>query len=149
MIIEISIAVIALAFVILVIYLVLTAKDLRVTLIEVNHTLVDVRKQLGEIGFQAQKAMEHANQISFDLKQKADDFSPLFKAVSNAGEILERKTSALKNDFFSSCNEEIDLSTLEEEKKRVSMAQSSLAAAAILELAGIGIRLWQKMKKRR
>jgi uncharacterized protein YoxC len=148
MIIEISIAVIALAFVALVIYLITLFKSIRITLGQVNQTLVEARKQLGEIGGQAQKVMEHTNQISFDLKQKVDAFTPIFNAVSNAGEILDYKSSALKKEFLAA-SEENDLSDADLEKKKIAQAPGLMTAAAILELAGIGMRLWQKLKKRR
>lgn len=119
MIIEISVAVIAIAFVILVIYLIVMIKSLHVTLGQVNQTLIEARKQLGEVGLQAQKVMEHTNQISFDLKHKVEAFTPIFNAVTNAGEILEHKTAALKKEFLSSENGEICLSGLHSEKKRL------------------------------
>jgi uncharacterized protein YoxC len=149
MIIEISVAVIAIAFVILVVYLIMMIKALRVTLGQVNQTLIETRKQLGEVGLQAQKVMEHTNQISFDLKHKVEAFTPIFNAVTNAGEILEHKTSALKKEFLSSENEEIDLSGLHSGKKKTYQALNLVTVAAILELAGIGTSLWQKLKKRR
>lgn len=149
MIIEISVGIIALAFVVLVIYLITMIKALRITMGQVNQTLVEARKQLGEVGGQAQKVMEHTNQISYDLKQKVEAFNPIFNAVTYAGEILERKTSSIKKEFLASEEEDESSSLNFEEKKKSTQTQGLLAAAAILELAGIGVQLWQKLKKRR
>ena len=149
MIIEISVAVVGLAFVALVIYLIMMIKSLRVTLGQVNQTLVEARKQLGDVGGQAQKILEHTNQVSFDIKNKVEAFNPIFNAVSNAGEILEHKTFAIKKEFFASEHEEGHKQSSLHEEKKSSQTEGVLAAAAILELAGIGVRLWQKFKKRR
>jgi uncharacterized protein YoxC len=146
MILDISVAVIALAFVALVVYLIVLTKALRVTFSQVNQTLVEVRRQLGEVGGQAQKIMEHTNQISFDVKQKVEAFNPIFNAVAHAGEILEHKTSALKKEYLASSHEESHASHFSEEKKKTSQEQGIITIAAIFELAGVGMRLWQKLK---
>lgn len=138
MIIDISVAVIALAFVVLVIYLITIIKALRVTLSQVNQTLVEARVQLGELSSQTQKVVENTNQMSSDLK-------PIFNAINQAGQILEHQATALKRDFIDTVDEDIE----GEEKKRGLPEKGLTATAAILELAGIGINLWQKIKKRR
>ncbi|MFI0434486.1 MAG: DUF948 domain-containing protein [Parachlamydiaceae bacterium] len=152
MVIEISVALIALAFIILVVYLIVVTKALRATLEQANQTLEEARKQLVEIGFQSQKAIENMNQVSCDLKGKVEAFNPIFNAINQAGQILENKATSIKNDFISSNQEENFFSSLDSsddfEKKRRSSGQRFAMIAAVLELAGIGINLWQKLKKR-
>lgn len=150
MVIEISVAVIALAFVALVVYLVMMIKTLRITMGQVNQTLVEARRQLNEIGGQAQRVAEHTNQISFDLKHKVEAFTPIFNAIANAGDILEHKSSEIKKEYLHSNEggDELNLNS-EEKKKALQTRQGLVTVAAVLELAGIGIRLWQKLKKRR
>lgn len=126
MIIDISVAVIALAFVALVIYLIVVIKALRITLGQVNHTLVEVRKQV-------------------------ESLNPIFNAVNQTGQILEYKATALKKDLLDSSQEESDLFELarDGEKKKRIQTKGLMTVAAILELAGIGVSLWEKLKKRR
>ncbi len=119
MIIEISVAVIAAAFVILVIYLIVLIIGLKKTLKEVNITMSEARHQLN----------------------KAEAFNPLFNAISHTGQILEQQAADLKNNFFE--NEE------EREKKKKTINNSLMASAAILELAGLGLSIWQKYNKGR
>lgn len=135
MIIEISIAVIALAFVVLVIYLISAIKALRITLGQVNQTLAETRHQLGDLGGQTQKILEHTNQISFDLKQKVEAINPIFNAIGDAGEVFEHRAAQLKSELKAS-------SELKEDEKLK-------AIEAIFELGGAGIKLWQKLRKRR
>jgi uncharacterized protein YoxC len=145
MIIEVSVAVVAVAFIVLVIYLILMLNALRVTLGQVDQTVVEVRKQLDEIGGQAQKAVEHANQVSFDLKRKMESLNSIFNSFSNIGEILEHKTFALKKEALVSSHKENKLSDIDEQELRV---REEINVTDILELVGIGIRLWQKLKNK-
>lgn len=145
MIIEISVAVIAFAFVILVIYLITMIKALNTTLGQVNQTLSETRKQMDELGGQALKVIEHTNQISYDVKKKIEAIDPVFNAVEDVGEILEHHTSSLKKEYISSDEEE----SLFQFRKKELPSKKLTTVAAILELGAIGFELWQKLKKRR
>ncbi|WP_068467947.1 DUF948 domain-containing protein [Candidatus Protochlamydia phocaeensis] len=151
MIIEISVAVIAAAFVVLVIYLIVMTKALRSMFGQVNHLIVDARKQLDDIGFEAKKAVEHTNEISADLKEKMESLDPLFKSVANVGEVLEYKTEELKQKAIhsSSIPEAVAPALIPPQNERKHTDKEDVIVADVLELAGLGIRLWQKLKKRR
>lgn len=150
MVIEVSLAVIAVAFVLLVIYLIVTLKTLKLTLNQVGYFIFDARKQLDEMGVEAKKAIDHANQISVDLKYKMDTLNPLFQSVENIGEVLEGKAETFKKKF-----EQIrtinSISPLNIHRRDLSEDLTGPKAIVpdILELASLGIRLWQKLKKRR
>ncbi len=113
MIIEISVAVIACAFVILVIYLIILIRSLCLSLIQFNQCLSD-------------------------LKQKGETLSPLLSALNKAGEVLDDQASSLKKNYEQKERAELD----ERERKSVK------ALAAVLELAGIGLSVWQKFRRR-
>lgn len=114
MIIEISVAVIAVAFVFLVIYLIVLTNSLRITLTQVN-------------------------EISQDLKKKSEAFNPLFNAINQTSQILERKATALKKDYDEKMESNLDDDLLEKKNLRI--------VAAVLELAGMGVSVWQKFKR--
>lgn len=137
MIIEISVALIALAFVALVIYLIVFLKAMRKTLVQVNHTLIDVRKTLDEVGGEASKIMKHTNQLSFDLKRKMESLDPMFTAFSNVGDYLEQKTFSLKRAILPSG-----------EKEEPSEEPISSRASEVFDFINTSLRLWQKIKKR-
>jgi uncharacterized protein YoxC len=145
MVMEISVAIIAIAFAALVLYVIALIKALRVTLGQVNQTLVEVRKQLDEIGNETKEVIAHTNQLSFDLKQKMESLDSLFKTVANVGDVLEHQTASLKKRSVE--NKHAPLDFTETEKK--TPTPELIKVADILELAGMGIRLWQKLKKRR
>ncbi len=150
MIIEISVAIIALALVALVITVAILAKNFQQTLMQVNRTLVEVRKQLDDLGGQTSKIMDHTNHVSYDLKRKLESLDPIFNAFSNVGDYLAHKTFALKKDPVNSSHHEGKHSTVESsEFIEEQISQEPIKAGDILELVDIGIRLWQKIKKRR
>lgn len=70
MVIEVSVAVIALAFVILTIYLIVLIRDIR----------------------------NQVNQISVDIREKSVSLDPVFKSIQNLGEVARFKTEAYKNE---------------------------------------------------
>jgi uncharacterized protein YoxC len=155
MIIEISVAVIAVAFVLLVIYLIVMLKTLKSTLNQVNYLIFDARKQLDEMGTEAKKIIDHTNQISLDLKYKMETLNPLFQSVENIGEVLEDKAENLKksSERSRSGNSASPLFThkdhLYHRDPSEELTGSKALVPDILELASLGIRLWQKLKKRR
>lgn len=138
MIIEISIALVAIAFAALVVYLILLIIALRKTLHQTDRTMVQVRKQLDELSPQAQKIIEHTNQLSFDIKRKMEALNPIFNALGNLGEMAEHKTFALKKKAPAS----------EEDSLTEHELRSRSPVADVLELAVIGTCLWQKLKNK-
>jgi|GEM_PF-3190066 len=144
--IETSVTIIAIAFVALVIYLIMTSRALNATLYEVNQMLIDLRKQLDGTGGEAQKLVEHTNHITLGLKQKIEALNPLFNAVANLGEILEHKAVALKEEAFAESHpSNVDI----EEKKKLSRSDEWIKVADVLGLAVLSIHLWQNIKKKR
>lgn len=149
MIIEISVAIIAVAFVALVIYIIAFTKALKITLGQVNQTLVEVRKQLDEVGGEAKKTIEQTHEVSVDLKNKMAALNSVFSTVANIGDILEQKSFLFKREIISSSDEEsLRVAVHASKTKEGPSARELFKVADILELAGMGIRLWQKLKKR-
>lgn len=120
MIIEISVAVIAVAFAALVIYLIML--------------MVSLRDNLR----QTKKILENTNDISLDLRNKMESLDPIFHTITNLGDVLEKKTESLKEYVNAPVEVETSLKK-ERELKKIS---------DVLEFAGMGIRLWQKLKRR-
>jgi uncharacterized protein YoxC len=149
MIIEISIAIITIAFVVLVIYLIAMINALHQTINQINQALPEFRKQFDEMSGQVKKTIEHTNQVTFDLKRKMESLDSTFNTISNLGEILEHKSFALKKESLASLHREtkhLDAdSYLSEREVRF---HEDITTADILELAIIGIRLWQKLKNK-
>lgn len=149
MIIEISVAIIALAFAALVIYIIAVTKALKITLGQVNQTLTDVRKHLDEIGVEAKKTTENVDHLSLDLNNKMEALNPVFNAISNIGDYLEQKTKTLKFEAKITALKNAEALDLEEEDLIDSKTEVINKVANILELVGQSFRLWQDVHKRR
>lgn len=124
MILEISIAVIAVAFAALVIYLICLTVALRKTLGKINLTLDE-----------AKMAIQQTHLIEVDLRRKMESLDPIFNSVENIGDIIESKTSDYK-----------ELNCISQKSEEES---DQIIVADLINLAGIGIRLWNKFSKRR
>lgn len=147
MIIEISVAVIAFAFVVLVIFLIVAIRALIVTSHKANELLFEVQKNLQNVGGQAAKAIEHTNQISYDLKRKMEALNPLFLSITNLGEVLESESNHFKKKKLHDFDRESEKSYLRKLDKQEFRSQNLNNLAGFLEFAGLGIHLWQKIKK--
>lgn len=133
--IEISLGVIAVAFVILVIFLVITLLSVRRTLQHVNKTLVTARHKIDEMSMESMKLIRHSNDISEDLQHKLLLLDSIFQAVSLVGDhaldkaqsFRSEKIEAAENQSFKSKNIFSDLT----------------------EWVATGMHLWHTIKKGR
>ena len=92
--------------------------------------------------------MENVKEISTGLKEKVDAFNPIFHSAANIGEILQLKTEEYKQKAIHALptTHESDSTAMPLGEKK---AKEEGVAADVLELSGLGMRLWHKLKKRR
>ncbi|WP_343063325.1 DUF948 domain-containing protein [Halobacillus locisalis] len=95
-IIEWSISLAAIAFIILVVYLIMTLRKLMATLSETKETLSDARQSVNTITNEAEELMQEANDISVDVKGKMEAVDPLIESVHDVGDMLHDVTSSMK-----------------------------------------------------
>lgn len=93
---EISVAVVAAAFVVLVIYLVRTLKAAEHSLKRTTETLKDVQKTIDELGNEVRQVVRQANELTGDIQHKMKQIDPLMESVKHAGEVLSEVTLATK-----------------------------------------------------
>lgn len=97
MIIEISVAIIALAFVALVIFLIKVLQSAAKSLDNVSSTLVDVQKTIEELTYEVKQTIRNVNDITVDVEHKLKQVDPLMETVKNLGEILNEVTLSTKD----------------------------------------------------
>lgn len=93
---EISVAVAAAAFVVLVVYLVKTLKAAERSLQTTTETLREVQKTIDELGTEVRHVVRQANDLTGDIQHKMKQFDPLMESVKHAGEVLSEVTLATK-----------------------------------------------------
>lgn len=96
MLIELSVAVIAAAFVALTIYLIITLRSVNDSVQHVSKTLEKVQLQVDEVTRETVIMMRTTNQITEDLHKKLKQVDALFESVGDVGEAVNQVTSSMK-----------------------------------------------------
>ncbi|MHA0857881.1 DUF948 domain-containing protein [Paenibacillus sp. CMAA1364] len=93
---EISVLIIALAFAVLVVFLIKTLKAATQSLEKTTQILQEVKKTIDELGYEVKQTVRQANDITVDLQHKMKQIDPVMDSVNNLGEILSEITFAGK-----------------------------------------------------
>lgn len=96
MVIQISVAVAAIAFAGLAVYLILTLRKGMTTLGETNKTLAEVRNAVHGLTQEASQLIRNANQVTRDVKGKMRTIDPLFESAHDVGEVIQTVTDSVK-----------------------------------------------------
>lgn len=93
---QISVAIIAVAFAVLVVFLIKTLKTAQESLDNVSKTLKEVQGTIDELGYEVKQTVRHANEITVDVEHKMKQIDPVMVSVKNLGEVLAEVTGAAK-----------------------------------------------------
>jgi uncharacterized protein YoxC len=109
-----SVALIAIAFLVLVIFLSSTLKSFQVTLTSVSNTLVGLEKQLDGVTAETTILLQKTNSLADDIKQKSDSLNSVVEAVKDVGTTVTKFNGTLQN-ITNSVDKQV-----EESKEKVS-----------------------------
>jgi uncharacterized protein YoxC len=109
-----SVALIAIAFLVLVIYLAKTLNSLQETLSSVSKTLTGLEKQLDGVTLETTELLQKTNALADDIQEKSKNLNSVVTAVKDVGATVNKFNGSLKKltDSF-----EIQV---EENKEKVS-----------------------------
>jgi uncharacterized protein YoxC len=96
MLIEFSVAAIAIAFIWLVIFLIRLLQKGIVTLGETNRTLAEVRNAVHDLTQESSELIHTANQITVDVKDKMQTVDPLLESAQDVGNVIHNITNSVK-----------------------------------------------------
>jgi uncharacterized protein YoxC len=96
MMLQISAVIVALAFVVLVIYLIQTLKSLNATLVVTQHTVTELTQKVAQISTEVTGVINTTNQVTSDVRRKMNSLNFLFNTVSDIGQIANVFTSTAK-----------------------------------------------------
>lgn len=129
---EVSVAIIAAAFVALVIYLILTLKGLTAFLGQTQKLVIKLDNELPATNDKVQRLLENSNQLTFTVRDQLSNFDPLLGSIKILGTAAE--------NFLS-------------ESEKVSHAKKTndwkQNVGDILDLAALGAQVWQKIQNKR
>ncbi|MFD2446434.1 DUF948 domain-containing protein [Bacillus sp. CGMCC 1.16607] len=97
MIISISVAIIAMAFVVLVIFLVKTLKAVQGTMEGVSKTLAGIEKQLDEVTKETALLLHKTNVLADDIQEKAESLNSVVVAVKGVGSTVNKFNHSLRS----------------------------------------------------
>jgi uncharacterized protein YoxC len=132
-----SVALIAIAFFVLVIFLSTTLKSFQVTLTSVSKTLDGLEKQLEGVTAETTILLQKTNSLADDLKQKSESLTSVVEAVKDVGTTVTKFNGTLQN-----ITKNVD-KQVEESKEKVS--QIVQWSNVILELRD----KWQSRKQQK
>ncbi|EKN64417.1 hypothetical protein BABA_23320 [Neobacillus bataviensis LMG 21833] len=92
-----SVALIAIAFFVLVIYLAKTLKSLQVTLTSVSNTLTGLEKQLDGVTTETTILLHKTNALADDIQLKSERLNSVVEAVKDVGTTVSQFNGTLKN----------------------------------------------------
>ncbi|WP_036720029.1 DUF948 domain-containing protein [Paenibacillus sp. JCM 10914] len=127
MITQISIAVIAVAFVVLVFFLIKTLNAATQSLDRVNQTLQDVQKTVDELTYEIKQTIRNTNEITVDVQHKMKQIDPVMDTVKNLGEALSEVTYAVKQ-VSSGLVSRFKQSKVEQQVEKVAAPQAPVRA---------------------
>ncbi|WHY66010.1 DUF948 domain-containing protein [Neobacillus sp. SuZ13] len=109
-----SVALIAIAFFVLVIFLSTTLKSFQVTLTSVSKTLAGLEKQLDGVTAETTILLQKTNALADELKEKTESLTSVVDAVKDVGTTVTKFNGTLKN-----ITKSVD-TQVEESKEKIS-----------------------------
>ena len=134
LIVYISVAVIAVAFLILVFYLSRTLRSLQVTLDNVASTLSGLEKQMEGVTSETTELLHKTNKLAEDIQQKSESLNTVVDAVKDVGTSLQRFNKSVGN-----VTEEVAVQ-LEKNKTKISQ---------VVQVGNAVIEIWDKWKAKK
>ena len=129
-----SVALIAIAFFILVIYLSKTLKSLQRTLDSVSKTLVGLEKQIDGVTSETTMLLQKTNALADDLQRKSESLNGVVDKIKDVGNTVNRFNQSLRS-ITDTVDEQVDQS-----KDKISQ---------IIQWGGILLELKDKWKTKR
>lgn len=129
MIIELSVALVAVAFAILVFFLIKTLKSAKDSLDKVSQTLQEVQKTIDELTYEVKTTVRHANDITSDIQGKIQKIDPLVDTVKNLGDVMNELTFSVKEVAVTAMEKLRKSRELKEKAKAVSVESAPMTPA--------------------
>lgn len=109
-----SVALIAVAFLVLVIYVSTTLKSLQVTLTSLSKTLMGLEKQLEGVTNETTLLLQKTNALAEDIQRKSESLNSVVEAVKDVGTTVTKFNGTLQN-ITTSVDKQV-----EENKEKIS-----------------------------
>ncbi|CAM4323462.1 DUF948 domain-containing protein [Paenibacillus alkaliterrae] len=136
---QISVAVIAVAFVVLMYFLVQTLKTLTGALEETKKTIGQLREEVSQISVDVKEAVHHTNAMTMDVRSKLRSLDMIFTSVNDIGHAIHAFTGAARESAASL--------TAALKKERQKPLREPMMLSTLYDGIISSIRIWNKVKK--
>jgi len=137
-IIEISVAVLTLAVVVLIVYVIGALKAVKLTLEQTNLTMGQMQQDLVKVSEEAAIVMQSTDGLIRDVQLKLHAFDPLLESVSVAGEAIAQLSGSAKQVSATVSHMTEDLhNTIHQNQSRI---------ADVIGMATEGVQLYRKIQ---
>lgn len=142
MIVELSVALAAVAFAVLVIFLILVLIDVRKTLKKVNQTLLFVESRVDPIQDEALELLKNTKHITATLNEQLQAVNPLVNTVYDVGTAIQNAKNELSNEL----SRKKSYRAIQPDREQREWSER---LEDILELGAHALSVWHHEKKRR
>jgi len=135
---EIAVAILTLAVVVLIIYVIGTLRAMKIALEQTQQTLAQAKHDLVEVGKEVALVMRSTDGLIQDVHQKMRAFDRLIGSVSDAGDVVAQLTGSAKqvSATVSHMTHEFQ-STIQHNQNRITEA---------IEVATSGVQLFRRLQ---
>ncbi|MCR8636896.1 DUF948 domain-containing protein [Paenibacillus radicis (ex Xue et al. 2023)] len=142
MVVQISVAVIAVAFVVLVAFLIVTLRSMTALLAQTHTTMQNLQVEVKGLAKEASDVLRHTNAVTEDVLNKLHSLEPTFDSMKQVGEAVEEITSTVKHASVSVARTIKDKVDEDVHSPALSKIGTALKAIPIL------VDVWQQFKHR-
>lgn len=145
---QISVAIIAIAFVCAVYFIVQTLKVLKSTLEELRSTIGKVTTDVTQVTDEVRLIIHQTNAVTMDVREKLDTLDGLFQTVGDLGDAAHTLTSAAKQTAASiaAANQSEQLTAVSKESRAKGGKSDHKVMMAIVDGIASSLRIWKKLK---
>ncbi|HEY0827324.1 MAG TPA: DUF948 domain-containing protein, partial [Bacilli bacterium] len=136
---EISAVIVAVALVVLVIYLIGVLKSLKTFLDGMGQNINQIKNEVTDISKEVKGLIQTTNQITADVTTKLDSLDPLFNTVNDIGQMTNDLTSSVKN----TANEFV---SLVRSKRRTEVNKEYGKVYSLFNGIAAAMRVWNRIK---
>jgi|GEM_PF-1350115 len=146
--IQVSIGIIAIAFVILIFSIIQTINVLKSTLEELRLSIGQLRVDVSQITVDMKEAIHHTNAMTLDVRTKLNSLDTVFAAANDMGTAMRSITAPVKEAAAGllPSNNKKRLRAVKAKREKPEADTNRIASAVIDGLLS-SIRIWNKMRR--
>ncbi|EGL15955.1 MULTISPECIES: DUF948 domain-containing protein [Paenibacillus] len=139
---QISLAVIAIAFVVLVVFLVKTLRSVTDLVAQTNQTIQQVQQQVTVVSQEANELLRHTNEVSLDVRNKLHALDKTFYTIKNVGDVVSEITTSVRQTSATVTN------TMRNKVEKELNSPKSIVNR-IAPLVPVAVDMWKRLKQSR